>query len=593
MLANGQHKYTDAQDDDFYANEFHDDELNPADALYKAPESERSIELLNDNLNAHKKTWYSDLRYLSTYDKMNYLSAWNLAKVDQLKDGSPEDLKKEILSLRAAILFLASDMQKLTTITDRLKQLSPYYMQAYLAGNAAKYGTHILHNVAKHSGVYTLGNHLAKTTGADVLADKAVQKASEYGSIAASKENTYTNDFVYVAATVSSLSTLYNSDYTFTNSSWYGGKDALLTKFSSTGTRQFAASIASSIDDTVVQVELDKFGFVYVVGLHASGQLLRAYNSSGSVFTTSIDSTTSQNNNSYVAKYNSSGTVLGVASWEGSGNQVLNDIFIDSSFFVYVCGQSNNNTLTVRNGSSTYVTPSPLFNGFIMKLSGIGNSVAPQWYTIVKSTGNDFGYRISADSSNNVYATYLTDVGLSMQLFNAGDLATVQFTGTANASNYLMILAKYNSNGILQWAATFNILSTVHYMSLDISGNMFVMIQTSALELKDTTGSTKNFLPPSGYPSATFVIKFNTSGVYLGSAAIVNTTVLNGMYRVEDNVYLDFLYANGIFVYKNNDTLVPSYTLTGNYAQTGNAGGMKLRLNTSTFAPRLIGYYTL
>ena len=187
MLANGQHKYTDAQDDDFYANEFHDDELNPADALYKAPESERSIELLNDNLNAHKKTWYSDLRYLSTYDKMNYLSAWNLAKVDQLKDGSPEDLKKEILSLRAAILFLASDMQKLTTITDRLKQLSPYYMQAYLAGNAAKYGTHILHNVAKHSGVYTLGNHLAKTTGADVLADKAVQKASEYGSIAAER----------------------------------------------------------------------------------------------------------------------------------------------------------------------------------------------------------------------------------------------------------------------------------------------------------------------------------------------------------------------------------------------------------------------
>lgn len=191
LLATGQHKYTDAQDNDFYANEFHDDELNPADALYKAPESERNIELLNDNLNAHKKTWYSDLRYLSTYDKMNYLSAWNLAKVDQLKDGSPEDLKKEILSLRAAILFLASDMQKLTTITDRLKQLNPYYMQAYLVGSAAKYSAHILHNAAKHSGAYKLGSHIAKKTGADILAEKAVQKASEYGSRAANAAATY------------------------------------------------------------------------------------------------------------------------------------------------------------------------------------------------------------------------------------------------------------------------------------------------------------------------------------------------------------------------------------------------------------------
>ena len=128
MLANGQHKYTDAQDDDFYANEFHDDELNPADALYKAPESERSIELLNDNLNAHKKTLYSDIRYMSPYDKMHYLDAWNLAKVRR------EGTDNEILSLRAAILFLASDIQKLTTITDRLKILNP----TDLAGNTAK-----------------------------------------------------------------------------------------------------------------------------------------------------------------------------------------------------------------------------------------------------------------------------------------------------------------------------------------------------------------------------------------------------------------------------------------------------------------------
>ena len=180
--APGQHAYTDVQDDDFYANEFEDNELNPAEALYKAPESEKNIELLNDNLNAHKKTWYSDLRYLSSYDKMHYLSAWNLAKNDQLKDGSPEELKKEILSLRAAILFLSSDMQKLATITDRLKQMNPYYVQAYLAGSAAKYGAHVAHHVAKKTGAYKLGRHIAEKTGADVLAEKARQKAAHYGA---------------------------------------------------------------------------------------------------------------------------------------------------------------------------------------------------------------------------------------------------------------------------------------------------------------------------------------------------------------------------------------------------------------------------
>ena len=193
IWADGQHKYTDAQDDDFYANEFYDNELNQAEALFKPPESEKNIQLLHDNLNAHKKTLYSDLRYLSSYDKMHYLSAWNLAKENQLKDASdPDDLKKEIISLRAAILFLASDMQKVVTITDRLKQTSPYYIQAFLAGNAVKYSGHIAHNLAKKTGAYTLGRHIAKTTGADVLAGKAVQKASEYGSRAAIGAADYT-----------------------------------------------------------------------------------------------------------------------------------------------------------------------------------------------------------------------------------------------------------------------------------------------------------------------------------------------------------------------------------------------------------------
>ena len=192
MWADGQHTYTDAADNDFFANEFAEHELNPAEALFKPPETEKNIQLLHDNLNAHKKTLYSDLRYLSSYDKMHYLSAWNLAKENQLNDASdPEDLKKEILSLRAAILFLASDMQKVVTITDRLKQTSPYYIQAFLAGNAVKYSGHIAHNLAKKTGAYTLGRHLAKRTGADVLAERAFNNTIHYGTRAAKGASHY------------------------------------------------------------------------------------------------------------------------------------------------------------------------------------------------------------------------------------------------------------------------------------------------------------------------------------------------------------------------------------------------------------------
>ena len=187
LWADNQHAYTDEEDISFGSEEFEEDDSNPIDGVYRAPTSEASIQRLNDNLNAHKKTLYSDIRYMSPYDKMHYLDAWNLGKVKR------EGTDNEILSLRAAILFLASDLQKLTTITDRLKILNP----TYLAGNAAKYSSLLAHKIAKNTGIYSLGRFAARKTGADRLAMSGLTRGASvaqyltgYGNRTRSREAT-------------------------------------------------------------------------------------------------------------------------------------------------------------------------------------------------------------------------------------------------------------------------------------------------------------------------------------------------------------------------------------------------------------------
>ena len=142
--ADGQFHYTREEEAAFLW-----DQLDQADGSYKIPTEEERVQQLHNHLTAHMKTIFTDLKYLSSYDQMNYMNAWKLAKENHSNGG--ENQEQENRALRAAILFLASDLQKLVTVVDRVKMMNQDYIKAYIAGTAVKYTGHLAAEGAKRA----------------------------------------------------------------------------------------------------------------------------------------------------------------------------------------------------------------------------------------------------------------------------------------------------------------------------------------------------------------------------------------------------------------------------------------------------------
>lgn len=148
--------------------------------------------------------------------------------------------------------------------------------------------------------------------------------------------------------------------------------------------------------------------------------------SDGTVYSGGSAATTSgqpNNQNMFLAKYNSNGTLIWSVSYDGSGYEdpstymdldAINDIVVDNSGNIYVTGWT-------WNGKSYYDITTIKYN----------SSGTQQWVrTYGSSLSWDFGYEIELDSVGNVYV--------------------------AGMRNEDIALIKYNSSGTQQWATLYN-----------------------------------------------------------------------------------------------------------------------------------------
>jgi cold shock CspA family protein len=102
---------------------------------------------------------------------------------------------------------------------------------------------------------------------------------------------------------ISNPLTLYNSDGSaFGTTLAYSGSssDCFIAKYDTTGTVQWGARIAGTIDDTGSGISVDVSGNLYVTGYYTSNPLT-LYNSSGSAFGTTLPN--SGSNDCFIAKY--------------------------------------------------------------------------------------------------------------------------------------------------------------------------------------------------------------------------------------------------------------------------------------------------
>jgi len=198
------------------------------------------------------------------------------------------------------------------------------------------------------------------------------------------------------------------------------GSDSLcLTKYNSSGTKQWTRIWGSSENDNGYGISVDNSGNVYVAGCTAG----------------SFDG---QSNNGKcdlcLTKYNDDGTKQWTRIWGSYQADIGYGVNIDSNGNIYVAGK----TYASFDGQSNPGNTS-------LCLTKYNSGGTKQWTRIWGSSAADIGNSVSVDNAGNVYVAGETGGSFDGQSYPGGQ--------------YSLCLTKYSSNGAKQWTRIWGSLS--------------------------------------------------------------------------------------------------------------------------------------
>jgi hypothetical protein len=235
--------------------------------------------------------------------------------------------------------------------------------------------------------------------------------------------------------------------------------NAVLAKYNSSGIVQWAQTVAAgSPDSSFASVTVDSAGKVYAAGSVAgtetydfgNGVTVRGTASEGHVANEAVA-------NAVLVRYDSSG----IAQWAQTVTASLrasdfSSVAADSAGNVYAAG-SIGGPETVYFGNGVTATGT-LNSGALAGIAGAGYVVLvkynpsgiAQWArTVVNSGPNSYFDSVAVDFADNVYAAG-SIFGYAEGIYDFGN-ATVT---ASNQSGYDVVLVKYDSGGLAQWART-------------------------------------------------------------------------------------------------------------------------------------------
>ena len=229
-----------------------------------------------------------------------------------------------------------------------------------------------------------------------------------------------------------------------TSSDGAGGADLLIAKYNSSGVLQWERLLGGTGSDQSQGVAIDSLDNIIVVANTNSD------GAGGFDF--------------LIAKYNSSGVLQWDRTLGGTGLEICNGVAVDSLDNIIGTGYTNS------DGAGSY-------DLLVVKYSSSG---VLQWDRTLGGTGDDFGYGVATDSLDNIILS--------------------GSTASDGAGGNDLLLAKYNSSGVLQWDRTLGGASSE-------GGNA---VAVDSLDNIIVTGSTSS----GGAGGADLLIaKYNSSGV--------------------------------------------------------------------------------
>jgi hypothetical protein len=297
-----------------------------------------------------------------------------------------------------------------------------------------------------------------------------------------------------------------------------GNNDAILVKFNSSGVRQWATYYGSSGDDAAYACTAEANGNIYLTG---------STNSNTNIAFGGYQNTYGGNGNSdaFLVKFNSSGVRQWATYYGGTGNEAGNSCPVDASGNVYLTS-STSSTGMAFNGYQN--TSSGGNDALLVKFSSTGLRL---WATYYGGNLSETSRTCSVDGNGNVYIAGRTQ--------SITGIASVGHQNVYAGGLYDVFLAKFDSNGALQWATYYGGTDTedVHGSAVDASGNVYITGYSSS-----TIG-----IASSGHQNAwaggrdAFLVKFNSAGIRQWATYYGDTNAEEGYYcttDASDNIYL-------------------------------------------------------
>ena len=195
-----------------------------------------------------------------------------------------------------------------------------------------------------------------------------------------------------------------------------GSYDAALTKFNSSGVKQWTRQWGTTADDTANGSAVDaSSGDVYVVGT-TTGTLSGQTSLGGQ--------------DVFLMKYDNAGVLQWTRQFGTTGLDTGHGVALDSAGSVYVAG--------VVSGGLNNQPFAGAQDAFLIKYDAAG---AYQWTRLLGTTGDDIAYGIAIDGNNNLFIVGSAAGTLPGQTYQGG-LAD-------------MFVASYDTAGVRQWVRQF------------------------------------------------------------------------------------------------------------------------------------------
>lgn len=256
--------------------------------------------------------------------------------------------------------------------------------------------------------------------------------------------------------------------------------------------RHWGTYLGDAGDDYVRGGERDAANNTYVTG---------TTNSALNIATTGAHQVTIGGiQDAYAMKFDPNGNLLWGTFCGGPGTEAALHATMDIFSNLYIIGHTTSITAIATTGShdDSYNDKQDVM---LIKLDQSG---VRQWATYYGGTQDDFGFGGTADNAGNIYlsGTTSSDTGI----------ATPGAHQTTHAGNQDCFLAKFDNNGVRQWA-TYHGGSSVEISgasAVDASFNVFLGGGTGSSSGIATAGTHQTIVQ--GFLD-TYVVKFNSSGV--------------------------------------------------------------------------------